>query len=63
MHHKAKIVLAGLANFTTKNNIGKWEDFACKTPGKKMFTQCTIRTKKIGEKITFPYQQMSQIFN
>lgn len=57
MHHKVKIVLAGLADFTTENNMGKWEDFACKTPGKNVHTIYYLYKKKI----TFPYQQMQQI--
>lgn len=57
MHHKVKIVLAGLADFTTENNMGKWEDLACKTPGKNVHT------------IYYPYKKncisvsVFQIFN
>lgn len=53
MHHKVKIVLAGLADFTTENNMGKWEDLACKTPGKN------VHTIYYPYKIAFPYQFFS----
>jgi len=61
MHHKVKIVLAGLADFTTENNMGKWEDLACKTPGKNVHTIYYPYKKKLHFRISFSDFQLSVV--